>query len=75
MSLLDPWLKYDAEKMRLTIFFLMKKFREMHQLTNQLEAKMETDLMRYNLKKNILKTFLKIKVEKTAKKKNYFHFM
>jgi len=71
----NPWLKYDAEKMRLTIFFLMKKFREMHQLTNQLEAKMETDLMRYNLKKNILKTFLKIKVEKTAKKKNYFHFM
>ena len=61
--------------MRLTIFFLMKKFKEMHQLTNQLEAKLETDLMRYNLKKNIFKTFLKIKVEKTAKKDTHINFM
>ena len=53
----------------------MKKFKEMHQLTNQLEAKLETDLMRYNLKKNIFKTFLKIKVEKTAKKDTHINFM
>ena len=47
----------------------------MHLSTNQLEAKMATDLMRYNLKKNILKTVVKIKVDETAKKDAYFHFM
>ena len=60
---------------RKVLFFRTKKFREMHLSTNQLEAKMATDLMRYNFKKNILKTVVKIKVEETAKKDAYFHFM
>ena len=59
---LDPWLKYDAEKMTFTINFLIEKLRKIQLLSQELEAKMERDLMEYKLKKALLQTFLAIEI-------------
>ena len=59
--------------MSITIYYLMKKLKDLKKMTHQLEAKMETDLMRYSLKKDIMKSFLKIRVEPKKRKHGKKH--
>ena len=58
-----PWLDYNADKLRMAMYFLMKNLKEKQKMNNQFEAKMERDMMRYSLKESILKGFLKVKLK------------
>ena len=48
--------------MTFTINFLIEKLRKIQLLSQELEAKMERDLMEYKLKKALLQTFLAIEI-------------